>query len=82
MLPDGRVVFVETYTSDVKVWEEGKGISVYGYCGGGTNACIVGSDGDVYVTQNGGTVGAWKAARSGDAVDPADQAPTAPSATW
>ncbi|MCE2524662.1 MAG: SMP-30/gluconolactonase/LRE family protein [Acidimicrobiia bacterium] len=61
MLPDGRVVFVETYTSDVKVWEEGKGISVYGYCGGGTNACIVGSDGDVYVTQNGGTVGAWKA---------------------
>lgn len=61
MLPDGRVVFVETYTSDVKVWEEGKGISVYGYCGGGTNACIVGGDGDVYVTQNGGTVGAWRA---------------------
>ncbi len=61
VLPDGRIVFVETYTSDVKVWEEGEGISVYGYCGGGTNACIAGSDGDVYVTQNGGTVGAWRA---------------------
>ncbi|MCE2531148.1 MAG: SMP-30/gluconolactonase/LRE family protein [Acidimicrobiia bacterium] len=61
MLPDGRVVFVETYTSDVKVREDGKGGSVYRYCGGGTNACIVGGDGDVYVTQNGGTVGAWKA---------------------
>ena len=70
MLPDGRVVFVETYTSDVKVWEEGRGISVYGYCGGGTNACIVGSDGDVYVTQNGGTVGAWRAA---DMVTPSIQ---------
>lgn len=61
ILPDGRVVFVETYTSDVKVYEEGKGVSQYAYCGGGTNACLLGSDGAVYVTQNGGTVGPWKA---------------------
>ncbi len=61
MLEDGRVVFVNTYTSDVLVWEQGSGVSQYAYCGGGTNACVVGDDGSVYVTQNGGTVGAWKA---------------------
>ncbi len=30
-------------------------------CGGGPNACMLGSDGAVYITQNGGTVGAWRA---------------------
>ena len=61
MLEDGRVVFVNTYTSDVQVFEQGSGVSQYAYCGGGTNACLVGDDGSVYVTQNGGTVGAWRA---------------------
>ncbi len=62
ILPDGRVVFVATYSSDIKVYEEGKGVSQYAYCGGGTNACLVGSDSALYVTQNGGTAGPWKAA--------------------
>lgn len=62
VLPDGRIVFVATYTSDVMVHRPGTaGAERFAYCGGGTNACVVGSDGAVYVTQNGGTAGAWKA---------------------
>lgn len=63
VLPDGRIVFVETYTSRVGVWERGRGVSTFADCGGGPNACMLGSDDAVYITQNGGTVGAWRAER-------------------
>jgi gluconolactonase len=65
ILPDGRVVMVETYTSKLIAWSEERGIHDYADCGGGPNACMLGSDGAVYITQNGGTVGAWKAAVMG-----------------
>ena len=39
-----------------------RGIHDYADCGGGPNACMLGADGAVYITQNGGTVGAWRAA--------------------
>lgn len=61
VLPDGRVVFVETYTSRVGVWQRGRGVSTFADCGGGPNACLLGSDDHVYITQNGGTSGAWRA---------------------
>lgn len=61
LLPDGRVVMVETYTSKIIAWSPEKGIHDYAHCGGGPNACLLGSDGGVYITQNGGTVGAWRA---------------------
>jgi gluconolactonase len=61
ILPDGRIVMVETYTSKIMAWSEGRGLHDYADCGGGPNACMLGSDGAVYVTQNGGTVGAWRA---------------------
>lgn len=61
VLPDGRIVMVETYTSKIVAWSEERGIHDYADCGGGPNACMLGSDGAVYITQNGGTVGAWKA---------------------
>ena len=61
VLPDGRVVMVETYTSKIIAWSRERGIHTYADCGGGPNACMLGSDGAVYITQNGGTVGAWKA---------------------
>lgn len=61
VLPDGRIVMVETYTSKIVAWSPTLGIHDYAVCGGGPNACLLGSDGAVYITQNGGTVGAWKA---------------------
>jgi gluconolactonase len=59
-LPDGRVVFANTYASEVGVWEPGKGKGTYAKTGGGPNACMLGSDGFVYITQC-PTVGAWVA---------------------
>ena len=61
ILPDGRIVMVETYTSKIVAWSAERGMHDYADCGGGPNACVLGSDGAVYITQNGGTVGAWKA---------------------
>jgi gluconolactonase len=59
-LPDGRVVFANTYASEVGVWERGKGTGTYAHTGGGPNACMLGSDDCVYLTQC-PTVGAWSA---------------------
>ena len=61
ILPDGRIVMVETYTSKLIAWSAERGIHDYADCGGGPNACMLGSDGAAYITQNGGTVGRWRA---------------------
>jgi len=61
LLPDGRIVMVETYTGKIVAWSAERGLHDYALCGGGPNACTLGSDGAVYITQNGGTAGAWKA---------------------
>jgi gluconolactonase len=61
VLSDGRVCFVETYGSQVSVWERGKGVSRYSYTAGGPNSCVVGTAGAMYVCQNGGTTGPWRA---------------------
>lgn len=61
VLDDGRVCFVETFRSQVSVWDEDRGVSRYGYTAGGPNSCVVGADGALYVCQNGGTVGPWRA---------------------
>jgi gluconolactonase len=61
VLPDGRIVFVETYRSCLSAWSPERGVELFADCGGGPNACMLGADGAVYITQNGGTVGAWKA---------------------
>jgi gluconolactonase len=60
-LPDGRIIFVETYRSQVSVWEAGRGVSRFAYVGGGPNAVLAASDGCCYVTQNGGVIGPWRA---------------------
>ena len=57
-LPDGRVVFANTYASEIGVWEPGKGKGTYAHTGGGPNACVLGTDGYVYSTQC-PTVGKW-----------------------
>jgi hypothetical protein len=48
-LPDGRILFVESYRSQV--------------FGGGPNAVLAAPDGYLYVTQNGGKIGPWRAAQ-------------------
>jgi len=60
VLPDGRVVFANTYKSEVGVWDPKRGAGVYAPTGGGPNACMLGSDGCVYITQC-PTVGKWVA---------------------
>ena len=60
ILPDGRIVMVETYTSKIVAWSPERGLHDYALCGGGPNACMLGSDA-LYITQNGGTVGPWRA---------------------
>lgn len=61
VLPDGRVCFVETYRSQISVWERDRGVSRYAYTAGGPNSCVLGQDGVLYACQNGGTVGPWRA---------------------
>lgn len=76
VLPDGRVVFVESYLGRLTAWappapgpagkgpEDGRpeeGTHPYAYTGGAPNATALGDDGCLYVTQNGGVVGPWRA---------------------
>ena len=60
-LPDGRIVFVETYRSQVSVWRPGHTVEQFAYVGGGPNAVLAAADGYCYVTQNGGVIGPWRA---------------------
>lgn len=58
---DGSVVFVESYRSQLSVWRNGK-VEKLAYTAGAPNSCVVGAGGELYVCQNGGTVGPWRAA--------------------
>ena len=64
VLDDGRIVFVETYRSRLSVWGPGREVETLAFTGGGPNATTLGSDGHVYVTQNGGVVGPWRASET------------------
>jgi gluconolactonase len=62
VLADGRVVFVETYRSRLTAWDPATGRSErFAGTAGGPNATCLGADGCLYVTQNGGVVGPWRA---------------------
>ncbi len=61
VLDDGSVAFVEVNRSQVSIWEPAKGTRKLAYTGGGPNACCLGSDGHLYVAQNRGIVGSWRA---------------------
>jgi gluconolactonase len=60
VLPDGRVAFANSFRGEIGFWEPGGGSGTYAVTGGGPNACILGSDGDLYCT-NMPTVGEWTA---------------------
>jgi gluconolactonase len=70
LLPDGRIAFVETYRSRIGYWAPDGSWGSYAETGGGPNATALGSDGYLYVTQNGGVVGPWRAAQL---IDPSIQ---------
>jgi gluconolactonase len=64
ILDDGRVAFVETFQGQVSVWDREHGVQQFCDTGGGPNAAALGSDGLVYITQNGGIVGPWRSPRT------------------
>lgn len=61
VLPDGAVAFVETYRSRISIWSPGRGVREHAFTGGGPNAVVAAPDGSLYLTQNGGIVGPWRA---------------------
>jgi gluconolactonase len=63
VLDDGSVAFVETYRSRVSAWSSARGHHALADTGGGPNAVALGADGCLYVCQNGGVVGPWRAER-------------------
>jgi gluconolactonase len=62
VLSDGRIVLVESYRSRLTAIDANGRAERYAYVAGAPNACVLGSDGLLYVCQNGGTTGPWRAA--------------------
>src|SRR5215471_16672196 len=60
ILPDGRIVLTNTYRSEIVAWDAKRGLSQYAYTGGAPNACLLGSDGSVFVA-NCPTAARWVA---------------------
>jgi gluconolactonase len=61
-LPDGRLVLVESYRSQLTVVGGDRTPRRFAYVAGAPNSCVLGANGWVYVCQNGGTVGPWRPA--------------------
>jgi gluconolactonase len=61
VLPDGRIVLVESYRSQLTAIDRLGKASRFAYVAGAPNSCVLGSDGLLYVCQNGGTTGPWRA---------------------
>ena len=60
-MDDGRVIYANTYASEIGVWDPKTGKQgQFAFVGGGPNACMLGSDGAIYSTQT-PNVGAWVA---------------------
>ena len=62
VMPDGSLVFVESYRSQLTIVGKDDKPRQLAYVTGAPNSCVLGSDGALYVCQNGGTVGPWRAA--------------------
>lgn len=60
-LPNGDLVFAETYLERLTVWHPERGVRTFAQVGGAPNAALLGSDDHVYFAQNGWTVGPWVA---------------------
>jgi gluconolactonase len=55
-------VIVESYRSQLTAVSPDGSARQFAYVAGAPNACVLGSDGQMYVCQNGGTTGPWRAA--------------------
>jgi len=67
VMPDGSLVFVDSYRSELTIIGPDRKPRRYAYTAGAPNSCVLGSDGALYVCQNGGTTGPWRAAEMVDA---------------
>jgi gluconolactonase len=61
VLPDGRVVFTDTYRGLINVWSEDGREGIYAKVGGYPNGLTLGRDGLIYVANNGGSSGELRA---------------------
>jgi gluconolactonase len=57
VLPDGRVVYTDTYRGQLNVWSESDGERIFAKVGGYPNGATLGEDGYVYIANNGGLLG-------------------------
>ena len=57
----GRLVFVDSYRSEISVLGRDGKVGRFAYTAGAPNSCVLGSDGALYICQNGGTTGPWRA---------------------
>ncbi len=60
---NGDIVYVETWLGKVSCYRPGRGAVDFAITHGGPNACAIGSDGCVYVTQIGSVWRSWRAER-------------------
>ena len=67
VLPEGSLVFVDSYRSQITAIGADRKPRRFAYTAGAPNSCVLGSDGALYVCQNGGTVGPWRATEMVDA---------------
>ncbi|HLW89855.1 MAG TPA: SMP-30/gluconolactonase/LRE family protein [Roseiarcus sp.] len=70
VMPDHSLVFVDSYRSQLTILGGDRKPRRFADTAGGPNSCALGSDGALYVCQNGGTTGPWRAA---EMVDPSIQ---------
>jgi gluconolactonase len=63
VLPDGRVAFCDQFAGGLYIYD-GTGVRFFAKTGGSPNGATLGSDGCLYVAQNGGVVGDWHAAQA------------------
>src|ERR1700730_16059606 len=67
VMPDHSLVFVDTYRSQLTTIGPDRVPRRFAYTAGGPNSCVLGSDGALYVCQNGGTTGPWRGQGGGGA---------------
>jgi gluconolactonase len=70
VMPDGSLVFVDSFRSELTIVGADRRPRRFAYTAGAPNSSVLGSDGALYVCQNGGTTGPWRAA---EMIDPSIQ---------
>lgn len=65
VLQDGRCIFCQCYDGTLGIWDPSGQGGIYAKVGGGPNGTVRGSNGDVYVANNGGAVGPYRSADFG-----------------